>query len=256
MLRPAAWTAHEILQKDFNFVKKYQLVSLLWLVSSMNGQNLVDLRAQTKNVDFSSAASTIPAKSGTTLPAACNPGEMFFNTNNAPGQNLYTCAPANTWTLLAGGSGTNGTVSAATNGQFGYYSASGTTIAGRTLIAGDIPALPYQTLLSFTGTGTKTATSTGNVTSNDCAKWDASGNVIDSGAPCGTSSQIASDWNANSGVTQILNKPVLGTSAAQNTSFFDLAGTASAAQAGSLLKANNLSDLDSLCLSGCFSNAQ
>jgi hypothetical protein len=166
-------------------VKKYQFVHLLWLISYMNGQNLVDLRTQTKNVDFSSAVSTIPAKSGTALPATCNPGEMFFNTTGAPGQNLYTCAPANTWTLLAGGStSTNGTVSTATAGQFGYYAANGSTIGGRTLVAGDIPALNYQPLLTFTGTGAKTATSTGSLVASDCAKWDVSGNIIDAGSPC------------------------------------------------------------------------
>jgi len=90
-------------------VKKHQLAALLWLVvSSISGQTLVDVRTQTKNVDFSGAASTIPAKSGTSLPASCKLGEMFFNTSNSPGQNLYTCAPANTWSLLSGGGGSGG----------------------------------------------------------------------------------------------------------------------------------------------------
>ena len=178
-------------------MKKYQLVSLLWLLSSMNGQNLVDLRTQTKNVDFSGAASTIPAKSGTTLPTTCNPGEMFFDTANTPGQNLYTCAPANTWTQLNGSAGsTNGTVSSATAGQFGFYAANGSTVVGHTLAPGDIPALSYQSLLTFTGSGSKTASSTGSLVSGNCAKWDASGNIIDFGSPCanvasGTPGQFA-----------------------------------------------------------------
>ncbi len=136
----------------------------------------------TKNVDFSGAAATIPAKSGTALPATCNAGEMFFKTNNSPGQNLYTCEPANTWTQVAGS--TNGTVSSATSGQFGFYAGSGNVIIGHSLSASDIPALNYQTPLTFTGSGTKTATSTGTLLTNDCAKWDASGNIIDSGTPC------------------------------------------------------------------------
>ncbi len=165
-------------------MKKYQLVSLLWLVSSVFGQNMVDLRTQSKDVDFSGAASTKPAKSGTSLPATCNPGEMFFNTGNSPGQNLYGCEPANTWTLLSGS--TNGTVSTASSGQFAYYSAAGDTLVGHTLAASDIPALSYQSLLTFTGTGAKTASSTGTLMNNDCAKWDANGNVIDAGSPCAT----------------------------------------------------------------------
>ncbi len=56
------------------------------------------------------------------------------------------------------------------------------------LVASDIPALPYQATLSFTGTGTKTISSTAAGVSNNCAKWDANGNVIDAGAPCGTGS--------------------------------------------------------------------
>jgi len=187
MFRPdsfADWT--QFLKRILKFVNKYQLVSLLWLISSLNGQNLVDLRTQTKNVDFSGAASTIPAKSGTTLPATCSTGAMFFNTANAAGQNLYLCAPANTWTQLGGTASVSGTVSAATQGQFGYYSANGTTIVGHTLVASDIPALSYQSPLTFTGTGAKTATSTGSLVANDCAKWDANGNVIDAGSPCGS----------------------------------------------------------------------
>jgi len=68
--------------------------------------------------------------------------------------------------------------------QFGYYSASGSTIVGHTLVAGDIPALSYQLPLTFTGTGARTASSTGSLVSGDCAKWDPNGNIIDFGAPC------------------------------------------------------------------------
>ena len=188
-------------------MKKHQLATLLWLVSSIcSGQTLVDVKTQTKNVDFSGAASTIPARSGSSVPATCKLGEMFFNTSNAPGQNLYLCAPANTWTVLAGGSGsTVGTVLSATTGQFAYYSANGSTVSGHTLVAGDIPPLNYQPLLTFTGTGAKTASSTGAVTANNCAKWDASGNIIDSGAPCGTGSGSGGGSSAFSSLTSGTN---------------------------------------------------
>ncbi len=194
LLRTARKTATPRLPEFLTL--KWQLrmaFALLWLVSSFSsGQTQVDVRTQTKNVDFSGAASTIPAKSGSTLPTSCKLGEMFFNTNNAPGQNLYLCAPANTWTVLvSGSSSTNGSVLSATAGQFAYYSANGTTVNGHTLVAGDIPALNYQTPLTFTGTGAKTASSTGSTTSNDCAKWDANGNVVDAGAPCGSGSGSA-----------------------------------------------------------------
>jgi hypothetical protein len=40
---------------------------------------------------------------------------------------------------------------------------------------------------TVTGNTTKFATSTGAVVTNDCAKWDANGNIIDAGAACGGS---------------------------------------------------------------------
>jgi len=196
-------------------VKKHQLATLLWLVSSVcGGQTLVDIKTQTKNVDFSGAASTIPARSGSSVPATCKLGEMFFNTSNAPGQNLYLCAPANTWTVLAGGGGsTVGTVLSASTGQFAYYASNGSTVSGHTLVAGDIPPLNYQPLLAFTGTGTKTASSTGTFTANDCAKWDANGNIIDAGAPCGTSGGGSSTFSSLTGGTNTAATMLVGSGA-------------------------------------------
>lgn len=42
------------------------------------------------------------------------------------------------------------------------------------------------TSFSETGNTTKFATSTGSLTSGDCAKWDSSGNIVDSGSACGS----------------------------------------------------------------------
>ncbi len=67
-------------------------------------QSQVDLRTQAKNVDFSGAASTRPFRMGTTLPAACTPGEAFFKADAEPGRNWYACTAANTWTLQSGAS--------------------------------------------------------------------------------------------------------------------------------------------------------
>jgi hypothetical protein len=70
------------------------------------GQTMVDLRTQSKSVDFSSATSTKPFKSGASLPAACSTGEMFYLSNAAAGANVYGCTSPNAWTLesQAGGS--------------------------------------------------------------------------------------------------------------------------------------------------------
>ena len=70
----------------------------------MTGQTLIDLKSQSKNVDFSGAAATKPFKTGTSLPASCGTGESFYLANAAPGKNLYLCTAANTWSLSSGGS--------------------------------------------------------------------------------------------------------------------------------------------------------
>lgn len=57
--------------------------------------------------------------------------------------------------------------------------------------------------------------------------------------PSVPAAQVNSDWNSVAGVSQILNKPVLGTAAAQNTSAFDAAGSASSAQAYAIQRANH-----------------
>jgi hypothetical protein len=85
------------------------------------GQTAIDLRTQARNVDFSGAASTKPVKTGATLPASCAAGEIFFKTTAAAGKNLYTCSPANQWSLIAG---------AATGGAMNYAA----TFSGQTSV--------------------------------------------------------------------------------------------------------------------------
>ena len=58
-------------------------------------------------VDFSGAASTAPAKAGTTAarPAACTLGQVYFSTDAAAGQNLYFCTTTGApgaWTQMSG----------------------------------------------------------------------------------------------------------------------------------------------------------
>jgi len=67
------------------------------------GQTLVDLKTQAKSIDFSAATSTRPVKVGTTLPASCTMGDLFFDSDAPAGANLYGCVSANTWALETGG---------------------------------------------------------------------------------------------------------------------------------------------------------
>lgn len=68
-------------------------------------QTQVDLRSQSKTVDFSTAPSTKPFSTGTVLPATCSVGQAFFNTSAASGSNWFGCTATNIWTLEGGGSG-------------------------------------------------------------------------------------------------------------------------------------------------------
>jgi Collagen triple helix repeat (20 copies) len=74
-----------------------------WLIGVANGQTQVDLRLQSKSIDFSAAPSTQPFQSGAVLPAACLVDQAYFKTNAPAGLNLYGCTAVNSWTLLSGG---------------------------------------------------------------------------------------------------------------------------------------------------------
>lgn len=71
----------------------------------MHGQTAVDLRMQSRNVDFGNAPSTRPFSTGTVLPASCAVGNMFYLTNAPAGQNMYGCTGTNIWTLEGGNGG-------------------------------------------------------------------------------------------------------------------------------------------------------
>ena len=81
---------------------------LLFLVFGLHGQTLIDLRTQTKSVDFTGANTTKPFKLGANLPATCSVGEAFFNTAAPAGANWYACTSQNSWSLQAGTQGPTG----------------------------------------------------------------------------------------------------------------------------------------------------
>src|SRR5581483_7675653 len=68
-------------------------------IMSSFGQTLINLGTQGRNADFSSQPYTRPMKTGTSLPATCNSGDMYLNLAAAVGKNLYACTATNTWTL-------------------------------------------------------------------------------------------------------------------------------------------------------------
>jgi hypothetical protein len=80
----------------------------VWIWIPASAQTQVNLRTQSKNVDFTGAPFTRPVKTGIALPAACGIGELFLLTSAAAGSNLYACVTANTWALEGGGDGGGG----------------------------------------------------------------------------------------------------------------------------------------------------
>lgn len=60
-------------------------------------QTQVDLRTQSKAVDFESAPFTKPLKGGNVLPAVCQAGELFYLKTAPAGHNIYSCVSANVW---------------------------------------------------------------------------------------------------------------------------------------------------------------
>ena len=53
-----------------------------------SGQTRIDLRTQGKSVDFSTAASTRPSKTGALEPATCAIGETFLKTDAPAGKKI------------------------------------------------------------------------------------------------------------------------------------------------------------------------
>ncbi len=96
------------------FQPLWVILSLLAAAIAAGAQTRVDLRTQSRNVDFSNAGVTKPVRMGSTLPATCSPGEMFFKTDAIPGQNLQMCTGIDTWTAIMGSGGGGGSAATAT----------------------------------------------------------------------------------------------------------------------------------------------
>jgi hypothetical protein len=80
-------------------------VRLFWAACCsipLAAQTQVDLRTQSKSVDFQAAPYTKPFKSGSALPGTCTQGELFFLLTAAPGTNIYGC-PSSGWVSEGGG---------------------------------------------------------------------------------------------------------------------------------------------------------
>ncbi len=103
------------------------LLTFLGGAGALHGQlTQLDLRLQSRDVDFTGASATKPFKSGTGLPSSCGQGEMYYRQDASAGMNVYGCTAANSWTLEQGGA----TASMASQlGDFAVTKTSATTLA-------------------------------------------------------------------------------------------------------------------------------
>jgi hypothetical protein len=183
-------------------------------LGSAFAQTKVDLRTQSRSVDFSTAPSTKPIAMGTALPSTCSAGQLFYLSNAAPGSNLYSCTATNTWTQSGSVTNTSGTLTTDLPllGAGGNDAKLGTkTGNGNQVVVSQSPTIVSPTVADFTnmphshansagggqlgisamlpaslsGTGAKLGTVAGVLTAGDCTKFDANGNLVDSGMGCG-----------------------------------------------------------------------
>jgi hypothetical protein len=146
---------------------------------------------------------------------------MFFKTDATAGANVFLCTGTNTWTQIAAGGAGTGTVTNTGGallldlplfGAGGNDAKAGTkTGAGNQVVVSQSPTIVSPVIADFTnmphshantagggqvglsailpsnisGNGSKLGSVTGSLTSGNCAKFDASGNIIDSGSTCG-----------------------------------------------------------------------
>lgn len=123
---------------------------------------------------------------------------------------------------------------------------------------GSIP-FPVSSVNSKTGAVTLTASDVGALPDNTHipadpvqADWnEADSNALDyiKNKPTIPAAQVNSDWNANSGVAEILNKPTLGTAASADTTDF-----ATAAQGALAATAVQPSDLATVATTGSYND--
>jgi hypothetical protein len=147
----------------------YRVRTLLLAAASIAAaecQTAVDLRTQSKSVDFSAAASTKPMQTGAALPAACAAGQLFFLTTAPAGSNIYACNPANVWSL-------QGNLSVNPDTANKIVSSNGSAVQWMTL-GGDISGAPNAVAVNKLQGRTvgSTAPSDGQV-----LKWNAAQNA-------------------------------------------------------------------------------
>ena len=120
----------------------------------------LDLRLQSRDVDFSAASATKPFKSGTGLPSSCGQGEMYYRLDASAGMNVYGCTTANSWTLEQGPPAAS---MASQLGDFAVARTSATTLAIGSGCSGSTPcSVRFGALVYSFGAGASVTISAGS----------------------------------------------------------------------------------------------
>ncbi len=123
-------------------MRQIQRFTALWVAAAgaaIWGQTQVDLRTQSKSVDFSAAPVTKPMSAGTVLPASCTAGQMYFLESAPVGANLYACTSPNVWT--AQGAPASNPLPAVSGNGGDLLTTDGTNVLW-TPLAGDLTGTP------------------------------------------------------------------------------------------------------------------
>lgn len=142
---------------------------------AQNSTTTINLATQGRNVDFSAFPVTRPVSVGTSLPAMCQVGQLFFNSSATAGANLYGCTAPNVWTVLgSGGSSAQPQVSFSTSSvTFGNQNI-GTTSGVQTITLTNLGTA----LLTIASVETSGANASDFASANNC------GSIVASGATC------------------------------------------------------------------------
>ena len=185
-----------------------RIASLYILACGAGAQTQIDLASQSRDLILTRSG-TILFRSASTMPATCSAGEALINNNAPPGQNLYICVTPNSWVLQGDNqtfavnsapgevpvAGSNGKIGQSWIDYTGYQTALGFTPLSPANNLSELsnPATARTSLglgsaatKGVQGTGGTLAAFEGGITfARDCVIFDSSGNLADSGAPCG-----------------------------------------------------------------------